>query len=173
MASTVQDGRYVFLAIKHLCFVDMPFTRCSAGHSVLFFDILFSNLHPVHKWGKSAPQWQSKPTISHRSVNCAPVAQQFWENKLMWHGALHSRTPLPPPGPALKQADWMGVIYNVLSLSIAARWYEVNQGRSNERLRIYSCEHILSVVSVTVALPEDPEMRRGGWRAIKQQQGSC
>lgn len=151
----------------------MPYTRCSDVHSVLFFEILFSNLHPVNKWEKSAPQWQSKPRISHRSVNCAPVAQQFWENKLMWHGALHSRTPLPPPCPALKQADWMGVIYNVLSLSIAARWYEVNQGRSNERLRIYSCEHILSVVSVTVALPEDPEMRRAGWRAIKQQQGSC
>lgn len=149
---------------------------CLTGdHRVLLFDILFISLHLVHKWGKSAPapRWHSKPTISHRSVNRAHVAQQLWENKQMWHEALHSRTPLPPPCPALKQADWMGVIYNALSLSIVARWYEVNQGRSNERLRIYSCKHILSVVSVTVALPEDPEMRLGGWRAIKQQQGSC
>lgn len=46
--------------------------------------------------------------------------------------------PLP-----LKLRDRMAVIYSVLSLSIAARWYEVNQGTSNERLRIYSLEHTL------------------------------
>lgn len=67
----------------------------------------------------------------------------------------HRRSPR-----VLKQADRMLVIYNVLSLSIAAKWYEVNQGRSNERLRIHSCEHILSVVSVTVAAPEEARMRR-------------
>lgn len=73
-----------------------------------------------------------------------------------------SVSPLSPPTPppVLKQADRMGVIYNVLSLSIAAKWYEVNQGRSNERLRIHSCEHILSVVSVMVAAPEEAGMRR-------------
>lgn len=46
--------------------------------------------------------------------------------------------PLP-----LKLQDRMAVIYSVLSLSIAARWYEVNQGTSNERLKIYSLEHTL------------------------------
>lgn len=72
----------------------------------------------------------------------------------------------PPPfpyhhsPPVLKQADRIGVIYNVLSLSIAVKWYEVNQGGRNERLRIHSCEHILSVVSVMVAAPEEAGMRR-------------
>lgn len=49
-----------------------------------------------------------------------------------------------PAFPLLLQLrDRMAVIYSVLSLSIVARWYEVNQGTSNERLRIYSLEHTL------------------------------
>ena len=47
--------------------------------------------------------------------------------------SLPSLPSLPPPS-VLRQADRMGVIYNVLSLSIAVKWYEVNHsGKSNER----------------------------------------
>lgn len=53
------------------------------------------------------------------------------------------KAPLPAFPLPLKLRDRMAVIYSVLSLSIAARWYEVNQGTSNERLRIYSSEHTL------------------------------
>lgn len=37
------------------------------------------------------------------------------------HFPLSSHSPLPSPHCALKQADWMAVIYNMLSLSIAVR----------------------------------------------------
>lgn len=90
------------------------------------------------------------------------------------HFPLSSRFPLPSPHCALKQAVWMVVIYNMLSLSIAVRWYEVNQGGSNERLRIYFRANILSVVSVMVAVLEQARLRREGeWRAIKLQWGPC
>lgn len=84
------------------------------------------------------------------------------EKEVHVHFPLSSGFPLPSPHCALKQADWMAVIYNMLSLSIAVRWYEVNQGGSNERLRIYFCENILSVVSVMVAEPEQARIRQEG-----------
>lgn len=95
----------------------------------------------MHLWqGRCTDTWA--PCRFHFPLLCFP-------------SAIPCRSP-----PVLKQADRMRVIYNVLSLSIAAKWYEVNQGRSNERLRIHSCEHILSVVSVMVAAPEEARMRR-------------